>query len=562
MPNTFFEKYLIISRSDGQPLKIPPTRREACLKSVLGTGAQVEAKSMFNGLLVTVHTHAHSQQLQKLTKLTTGTIEVPVKCVPHNTLNYTKGVLHDRYGELADELPEHLSKALAQEGVVDINRIMVTPSHGGQRVPGKTYFLTFLRDDLPKRVKIGYEAFPIQEYAPRPQFCTNCLRYGHVAKFCRSKAKCRKCSSDEHASSACTSDSTKCYDCTLNHPTGSKECSTFIREQEVLKVMNRDHLLPRDARAKVEHIEDHGSLRISQVVTNATTSELQILKLKHGHQTRQIEGLKASVQRLTDERAKLLAGGSLVAELTERINSMEEQCKQLPLLHKELDNQRELFKQTEIHHQKAQQELEKRLENAHKELDATKLRVSASKSSLPESLAKDEEIKQLKKEKDELSVELDFTRSEVANLRKQKSKQSPRPSVDDSSLNNSQCSMPPPGAVSAAISGLAKATGQKRTNEEVASSPPREDGGPAAIVKNSPAKKKDTRKSPHQNNQKYHNPLYPPRGHSRGGGGQQQSRGGARRGGGRGSISPLPTDRNRYSPLSGSSESLLHYVDI
>ena len=565
MPNTFFEKHLIISRSDGQSLKIPPTRREACLRSVLGTGAQVEAKSIQNGLLVTVHTYAHSQQLQKLAKLSTGTTEVPVKCVPHNSLNYTKGVLHDRFGELADEQPDHLSEALAREGVVDINRIMVTPSQGGQRIPGKTYFLTFLRDDLPKKVKVGYEVFPIQEYTPRPQFCANCLRYGHVAKFCRSKAKCKKCGSDEHASNACTSESTKCYNCTLNHPTGSKECSTYIREQEVLKVMNRDHLLPRDARAKVDHLEDHGGLRTSTVVANATASELQVLKLRHGQQTREINGLKATVQRLTDDRAKLLAGGSLVAELTERISTMEEQCKQLPLLHKELDNQRELFKKTEVHHQKVQQELERKLDCAHKELEATKLQVSASTSSFSASHLNAEQVKQLQRELAEASVELAFSRNELARLRKPKgSKPQPKPPTEESSLDDSKSSMPPPGTVTTALSGLAKASGQKRNNEDLSSSPPREEGGMAVTAIASPAKKKDNKKSPHQNrNSKYSNPFYPERGHSGPSRGQRGSdpRG---RGRGRGGHSPSPSPPARtlpdYNRFSGSSETV--YADI
>lgn len=547
MPQNFFEKHLIISRSDGQPLKIPPTRREACLRTVLGTGAQVEARSMFNGLLVTVHSYAHSQQLQKLTKLSTGTTEVPVKCVPHNTLNYTKGVLHDRYGELGDEQPEHLSEALAREGVIDINRIMITPSYGGPRIPGKTYFLTFLKDELPKKVKIGYEVFPIQEYAPRPQFCNNCLRYGHVAKFCRSKGKCRKCGSEEHLIEECPSEITKCHDCRLNHTAGSKECSAYKREEVVLKVMNRDHLLPRDARLKVESLEDHGSLPISAVVTNGTISELQTLKMLRGKHIREIEGLRATVQRLSDERTQLLASGSAVADLNERIRAMEVQCAQIPQLHKELDNQKELFRKTEIHHQSIQKDLKEKLDEAHKELEATKLRVSASKSSLPESTAKDEELKKLKKENSEQSVELDLIRNEVARLRKQKAKEPPKPSVDES-MDDSQSSMPPPGAVSAALSGLAKATTQKRSNDDISSSPPREEG------KNNPKKPNKT-KTPPQNT--YRNMHYPERGHSSAGRGQRgpfKGKGVAR--GGHSSSPPASLPDNRYSALSGSSDTL------
>ena len=561
MPNTFFEKHLILSRSDGQPLKIPPTRRELCLRSVLGTGAKVDVKSITNGLLVSVQSYAHSQVLQKLTKITTGTSEVPVKCVPQNSLNYTKGVLHDRFGQLADELPEHLNEALALEGVVDINRITVMSSNGGPRIPGKTYFLTFLRDKIPTKVKIGFEIFKIQEYTPRPQFCNKCLRYGHVAKYCRSQGKCSKCCSTEHLSDTCPSETVKCYDCTLAHRTGSKECSAYQREQEVLKIMNRDHLLPREARAKIENLEDHG-MPISSVVKTGTTAELNALKFTRGVQAREIEGLKFTVKRLTDERVKLLAGGSAVNELTQRISAMEEQCKQVPLLQKELDNQRELFKQTEIHHQKVQKELEDKLVKDHKELEATKLRVSAAKSTLPESSVQ-EELKQLNKQNSLQEVELLMSQNEIGRLKKQLARQQQKPPAEEEepSLDDSQSSMPPSGALKSALSGLAKAT--KRTNDDMSSSPPGDDDRARLPAKDSPAKKFNKTKSPRNS---YDNSMHPPRGHSSTGRGQRGSgrgRGHARRGsdGGPSSSEPALLSDNRYAALSRSNDAL-YSVDI
>ena len=330
MPSAFYEKHLIITQADGQPLKIPPTRREACLRSALGAGAQVQAKSLPNGLLITVHSFQHSQLMQKLTKLSTGTSEVPVKCVPHNSLNYTKGVLHDKFGELAEEEPEHLMEALAQQGVVDINRIMITPSQGGPRVPGKTYFLTFLRDDLLQKVKVGSELFPIQEYRARPQFCGNCLRYGHVAKFCRSKAKCRKCGSEEHPIDACRKETVTCNDCALEHSTGNKECSKYKREEEVLNVMNREHLLPRDARDKVDKLlppRQPGPTQAQLAAAAHAKAEAE----KAAIANQQIISLKGQVAKLesivTDLKSDMIRMNQENIELRAKLETKDEQLK-------------------------------------------------------------------------------------------------------------------------------------------------------------------------------------------------------------------------------------------
>ena len=214
----------------------------------------------------------------------------------------------------------------------------------------------------------------------------------------------------------------------------------------------------------------------------------------------------------------------------------------------------------EIHHQKVQKELEDKLTKAHKELEATKLRVSAPKSTLPESSVQ-EELKQLNKQNTSQGVELLMTQNEVVRLKKQLARQQHKPPAEEPSLDDSQSSMPPPGALQSALSGLAKAT--KRSNDDMSSSPPGGDDRARLPAKDSPAKKLNKTKSPRNS---YDNSTHPPRGHSSAGRGQRgggRGRGHARTGsdGGPSSSAPALLSDNRYAALSRSNDAL-YSVDI
>ena len=183
---------------------------------------------------------------------------IPVKFEPHSSLNYTKGVIRDQRGDLHgltdDELMNHLSK----EGVVGIHRLQYTPKKGNRNVklPGHTYFLTFMSQELPQYVKIGCDEFTVKKYEPRPILCAACAMYGHRLKVCRNKdnPKCRHCG-DAHTFNECMSKDEPrgpCIHCgSKGHETGSNLCGTYFYEKEILEVADRDRLLLWQAREKV-----------------------------------------------------------------------------------------------------------------------------------------------------------------------------------------------------------------------------------------------------------------------------------------------------------------------
>ncbi|GFW56369.1 hypothetical protein TNCV_2088781 [Trichonephila clavipes] len=59
--------------------------------------------------------------------------------------------------------------------------------------PIKTIKVTQIGCSIPERVSIGFEMFKTNLYFEKPKQCTNCWKFGHIQKFCRSSIKCRIC---------------------------------------------------------------------------------------------------------------------------------------------------------------------------------------------------------------------------------------------------------------------------------------------------------------------------------------------------------------------------------
>lgn len=135
---------------------------------------------------------------------------------------------------------EEISKSIEVEKgveIIGIDRIKRWNFNERKEEDTELVKIIFRANYLPSRVKIFNTIQRTQYYFPKPFFCTNCLRYGHLKKYCKSETKCRICSElmldNKHN---CTGIE-KCNLCSNKHKTNDKDCEFKKTETKITKLM-------------------------------------------------------------------------------------------------------------------------------------------------------------------------------------------------------------------------------------------------------------------------------------------------------------------------------------
>ena len=174
-------------------------------------------------------------------------VSLPLTVEIHRTKNFSRGVIFclDLDGVSDAEIEE----GLADFGVTAARRIRVR--RGGELVPTNSVILTFDRTELPREVKIGYEAVKVRPYVPAPMRCFRCLRFGHTRDSCRNRPACGKCAATDHTSDECSAETFKCVNCDgtqTPHSAFDRRCPSYLREKEILSLKVTERLSFREAR--------------------------------------------------------------------------------------------------------------------------------------------------------------------------------------------------------------------------------------------------------------------------------------------------------------------------
>ncbi|CAH0551132.1 unnamed protein product [Brassicogethes aeneus] len=82
---------------------------------------------------------------------------------------------------------------------------------------------------------------PPQTYIPPFIQCPSCLRFGHSAKICKSKPRCRKCGNEDHIRDECQN-TPKCTSCGKDHMATSKTCEEYIRQKSINDYLARNQV--------------------------------------------------------------------------------------------------------------------------------------------------------------------------------------------------------------------------------------------------------------------------------------------------------------------------------
>ena len=101
-----------------------------------------------------------------------------------------------------------------------------------------------LNEAIENRITIGRQRYLVEKFIGKPRVirCMRCQQFGHVQRVCHAESpRCGKCSNNDHETKDCPEEEAnyKCFHCSENHPTGSKNCRAMKEKLELL--LSRNH---------------------------------------------------------------------------------------------------------------------------------------------------------------------------------------------------------------------------------------------------------------------------------------------------------------------------------
>ena len=141
---------------------------------------------------------------------------------------FIKGIIHG-----VDKSIDKVSLGqLTSEGYNILNTFIL---HSKTEV--QSVVITFKGESLPNKVFLGYRAYTVKQFIPRPLRCFKCQRFGHVSTKCQHQPRCYKCG-EEHDGRECSKpqEEHKCCNCGSPHSAAYNKCPEYTKVEEIIRI--------------------------------------------------------------------------------------------------------------------------------------------------------------------------------------------------------------------------------------------------------------------------------------------------------------------------------------
>ncbi|KAL9875090.1 uncharacterized protein ACN427_013357 isoform 1-T4 [Glossina fuscipes fuscipes] len=176
---------------------------------------------------------------------------------PKSCKAYIPRIFTEKFGIVKNIPPsikeeDFLNSATSDIEIISVTRILRRdPADREMFIPTNSLKIGFKGKLIPKSIKFNYCNIPVDYFIPSVRLCYNCGRFGHIAKFCKSKeSRCLNCGK----SPACPTDSClsiKCLGCgSLDHNVTFRECSKRKKEENLKKILTIQNLSFREYKEK------------------------------------------------------------------------------------------------------------------------------------------------------------------------------------------------------------------------------------------------------------------------------------------------------------------------
>lgn len=147
--------FLVMKKKEGDFSKVSPFLIDRIVSECAGVTKSVKKIETANA--------TQSKKLLSLKRFADDEVEV----IPHNTLNYCKGVVV--CSDLLNCDVEEIKNNLNRESVVEVKRI--TARKDGNIVNTASLIVTFNKVTLPNKIKAGIHVLPVRPYILAPLRC-------------------------------------------------------------------------------------------------------------------------------------------------------------------------------------------------------------------------------------------------------------------------------------------------------------------------------------------------------------------------------------------------------
>lgn len=147
-------------------------------------------------------------------------------------------------------------KANIKGGKIKEAKRLTVFKEGVRRETG-SILLEFEGEYLPSKVYLGYIAYSVREYIPKPLRCFKCQRFGHTAAVCKGKVRCPRCGEDHEYDKCGKKMQPKCCNCGGEHSVTYAGCRIMKREMQIQQVRVKNKISYAEAIKKIDQrIED------------------------------------------------------------------------------------------------------------------------------------------------------------------------------------------------------------------------------------------------------------------------------------------------------------------
>ena len=119
--------------------------------------------------------------------------------------------------------------------------------------PSCTILITFHGQDRPDKISLFGVSKVVKDYVPQPRMCLNCMWYGHINAYCRSKTQCKQCGglADHKEENPCPNENSppKCATCEGPHLPNSKDCPELGFQKELRAYATRNRVTFAEAKS-------------------------------------------------------------------------------------------------------------------------------------------------------------------------------------------------------------------------------------------------------------------------------------------------------------------------